>query len=335
MCIYHAFTYVPTCGVSTLSILLSRKFVLQNFTSVCCDASQRFPSKFASQRMPRQTRVVRVCDSKWNAWSCWWNPLYHHISGREWRSFALEHCLEEDDACVFEVLEHTRQHFTMMVHIFRVADIPAGQTAWDSHICPHNCFPEDSSYPITPIKRQSLVDPAPSPPPESPRQFTSGTHQIVDDDDDDDDKADDDYDGEADDEDDDDDDDEESRGVNHVDSGMTQAIPKTPVQEKQTKGRPTNLGLSLGDIRGGGTKTAGVRDLDPKKGIASEKDFYTVGRLCNRKKVRNSNVFLVELEGVVPPMPHVKSRDCKPDGNGNWWVHERNFTRDFRYCHIP
>lgn len=313
----HRYTS-PTFG---FNIVNSRKFIFQNFFlyhQFSCDASQRFPSRFASQRMPRDTRVARVCDSEWNAWSCWWNPVYHHISGREWRSFALEHCLEEDDAVVFEILEHTRENFTMMVHIFRVAGIPAGRTAWDSHICPHNCFPEDSSYPIAPIERKSFVDSEPRPPPESPRNFTRSTLQ----DNNDNKKA-------------------ESRGVKteiNVDSGMTEAISKKPVQEKPTKCGPSNFGLSLDDIISG-TEAAGLSDQqlrNRKNGIiANEKDFYTVGRLCNRKKVRNSNVFLVELEGVVPPMPHVKSKHCKPDGNGNWWVHERNFTSDFRYCHIP
>jgi len=130
------------------------------------------------------------------------------------------------------------------------------------------------------------------------------------------------------------------RGVKteiNVDSAMTEAISKKPVQETPTKVGPSNFGLTLDDIISG-TETARLSDQklrNPKKGIANEKDFYTVGRLCNRRTVRNSNVFLVELDGVVPPMPHVKSKNCKPDGNGNWWIHERNFTRDFRYCHIP
>lgn len=320
----HSPVYESKIGVNIVNLFRSRKFICQNFFLLyhqfSCDASQRFPTKFASQRMPRETRVVRVCDSEWNAWSCWWNPLYHHISGREWRSFALEHCLEEDDACVFEILDHTRENFTMMVHIFRVAGIPAGQTAWDSHICPHNCVQEQSSYLIAPIERKPFVESELGPPPESPRNFTRRSTPLQDNNDNNK-KA-------------------RSRGVKtefNVDSGMTEAISKKPVQEKPTKGGPSNFGLSLDDIISG-TETAGLSDQplpNPKKGIANEKDFYTVGRLCNRKKVRNSNVYLVELDGVVPPMPHVKSKDCKPDGNGNWWVHERNFTRDFRYCHIP
>lgn len=95
-----------------------------------------------------------MVDETWNAWYCAWNAGYKYISGRGWRNFALEHCIEEDDALLMEILEESEISLTIKVHIFRVVPIPGGMTGWQSHVCPPNSYCEpNSGIPIDPILR--------------------------------------------------------------------------------------------------------------------------------------------------------------------------------------
>ena len=97
---------------------------------------QGLPRKFSNRYMPKSNREVTLVDDNWNAWFCSWHAGYNYISGRGWRNFALEHCLEEDDALLMEVLEESDTSLTILAHIFRVVPIPDGLTGYESHVCP-------------------------------------------------------------------------------------------------------------------------------------------------------------------------------------------------------
>jgi len=92
--------------------------------------------------MPSCNKKVTLVDADWKAWFCIWNANYKYLSGRGWRNFALEHCVEEDDVLLFHILSETDTMLIIKVHIFRVVPIPDGLTGWQSHICPANDIPE-------------------------------------------------------------------------------------------------------------------------------------------------------------------------------------------------
>ena len=115
---------------------------------------QGLPRRFAQRYMPDANREVTLVDDASLGWFCSWNAAYNYMSGRGWRNFAVDHCIEEDDALLMEILAVTDEMLTIKVHIFRVVAIPDGLTGWESHICPTNSLAchQNTGVPIEPIR---------------------------------------------------------------------------------------------------------------------------------------------------------------------------------------
>lgn len=105
--------------------------------------------------MPTYSKEVILEDAACKQWSCTWNNQYRYITGRGWRNFAIEHCLEEDDVLLLHLISETATTLAIKVHIFRVVDIPEGLTGWDSHICPENAVREINGGATTEWTQQS------------------------------------------------------------------------------------------------------------------------------------------------------------------------------------
>jgi len=72
-----------------------------------------------SPALPNETQDATLLDATGKSWICKWlvNASGKRLSAG-WKRFALDHLLEENDVCVFEVVN--RENLIMLVHIFRV-----------------------------------------------------------------------------------------------------------------------------------------------------------------------------------------------------------------------
>ncbi|XP_024386094.1 uncharacterized protein [Physcomitrium patens] len=146
-----AHSFASGIEATNIVIVMRQSFVYRNFV-------MGMPKKFGQCYMPAGNKETRICDTEWKVWFCSWNAACGYLSGRGWRNFALDHCLEEDDTVVFEVIAESKTMVTLMAHIFRVVAIPDGVTGWQSHICPPDCFVEThSGLLIQPIPRMKLT----------------------------------------------------------------------------------------------------------------------------------------------------------------------------------
>lgn len=256
--------------------------------------------------MPHETMDVQLCNSDWKAWSCAWNPKYHYLCGRGWRNFALEHCLEADDACVFQVITCREDVLILKVHVFRVVEIPAGQTAWHSHICPRGSFPDaDTGLSIHREHRPS-------------RSVSFIPHENSKDD-----QA-----------------DERSTGPDQdiETSTLEQRAKLSDAVHRTSRDSPsvsTAIAISSGSLQTPRKK--------PKRGVKADfymledydgkpRNYNRVVRLHGRKKTHNKAMFLVELE--EPVVNESTDPICERNEDGFWWVPQNSFTMDFLRCHI-
>jgi B3 DNA binding domain len=84
---------------------------------------QRFPMHFSKKHLPRKQTTVILKNSAGKEWTGSYllegqNSRKGLIS-RGWTNFARDNHLEEDDYCVFELVERNK----FLVHIFRVVDM--------------------------------------------------------------------------------------------------------------------------------------------------------------------------------------------------------------------
>lgn len=81
-------------------------------------------SDFCKHNMPTTEENIVLEDGEGREWDAIYKPHKRALSGG-WRSFAIDHGLEEGDAIVFEQVEP----FRMKVHLFRAADQGAAMLA--------------------------------------------------------------------------------------------------------------------------------------------------------------------------------------------------------------
>lgn len=77
---------------------------------------QNIPSEFAREHLPHRTLRIELKDT----WGHSWFANFDDHNGITWAEFSMDHCLEEGDVCVLELLE---KHI-VNVHICRVLDAP-------------------------------------------------------------------------------------------------------------------------------------------------------------------------------------------------------------------
>lgn len=88
----------------------------------CLIALQCLPIEFARIWLPKKDTDVILEDEAGFGWPARWlsNENRQGLSGG-WANFSRDHCLEEGDMCVFEIVD--AQHWIILVHIFRVVDV--------------------------------------------------------------------------------------------------------------------------------------------------------------------------------------------------------------------
>lgn len=102
-------------------------------TEIRDDMTQTIPGQYSKKHMPGERIQIKVQDTNGFQWPASWIKSDHHsgISGG-WAAFSRDHCLEEGDVCVFEVLDN--KDWTVLVNIFRVVDVdlkPNSRGGWE------------------------------------------------------------------------------------------------------------------------------------------------------------------------------------------------------------
>jgi len=94
---------------------------------------QTIPGKFSREFMPQEKTEVKLRDEHGFDWIATWISSDKHtgLSGG-WAAFSKDHCLEEGDVCVFEVIDSV--DWIISVHIFRVVEVklkPGSHGGWE------------------------------------------------------------------------------------------------------------------------------------------------------------------------------------------------------------
>jgi hypothetical protein len=102
-------------------------------TEIRDDMTQTIPGQYSKKHMPGERIQIKVQDTNGFQWPASWIKSDHHsgISGG-WAAFSRDHCLEEGDVCVFEVIDN--KDWTVLVNIFRVVDVdlkPNSRGGWE------------------------------------------------------------------------------------------------------------------------------------------------------------------------------------------------------------
>lgn len=71
--------------------------------------------------MPRESQKITLVNKGGHSWSANWLVPQGGLSGG-WRRFTIDHRLEDQDVCVFEIIDKTNN--VLLVHIFRVLGCP-------------------------------------------------------------------------------------------------------------------------------------------------------------------------------------------------------------------
>ena len=96
---------------------------------------QTIPNSYSKNHMPQERISIKLQDSFGFQWPAQWIKSNQHsgVSGG-WAAFSRDHCLEEGDVCVFEVINS--KDWTLMVHIFRVLQVdlvPNTRGGWENN----------------------------------------------------------------------------------------------------------------------------------------------------------------------------------------------------------
>lgn len=98
---------------------------------------QSIPSAFAKQWLPRKLVRVTLWDSGGQKSTARWaGNRKKSACLKSFREFSLSHCLEEGDACVFELMDPNPNNPVFLVHVFRVVELPNTRIApkeWEDH----------------------------------------------------------------------------------------------------------------------------------------------------------------------------------------------------------
>jgi len=96
---------------------------------------QNLANEFSRQHLPYRKVRITLKDTWGHEWDANWigDDDPNGISGG-WAAFSKDHCLEEGDVCVFELLDSEK--YILRVHICRVVEIPfvpgkRGPPGWD------------------------------------------------------------------------------------------------------------------------------------------------------------------------------------------------------------
>lgn len=82
---------------------------------------QGIPKQFAKEWMPSAIKEVTLVNKGGHSWPAKWIAGRGGFSGG-WRRFSLDHCLEEHDVLVFELID--KANYVLLVHVFRVLGCP-------------------------------------------------------------------------------------------------------------------------------------------------------------------------------------------------------------------
>ncbi|MQL74626.1 hypothetical protein Taro_006956 [Colocasia esculenta] len=93
--------------------------IIMRKTGVYLGHSMPLPHSFAKSYLPKNSRKISLSDCRGKEWEVNFLPLDSaYIFSAGWRQFSLDNHLEQDDACVFEVIRKDK----IRVHIFRVVE---------------------------------------------------------------------------------------------------------------------------------------------------------------------------------------------------------------------
>ncbi len=149
--------------------------IVQPLTQVHCGfvILQSIPCMFAKRWLPSALMRVTLVDSAGQSFTARWiGNRKKSQCLKSFRDFSISHCLEEGDACIFELMDPNPGTLVFKVHIFRVVELKSGECGPDDwqkhyHLLTGRGLIQEAENPfrmdleVVPVQQQEATDPLP------------------------------------------------------------------------------------------------------------------------------------------------------------------------------
>jgi hypothetical protein len=147
--------------------------VIMRKSSVYRHFDVSIPCMFAKRWLPSALLRVTLVDSAGQSFTARWiGNRKKSQCLKSFRDFSISHCLEEGDACIFELMDPNPGTLVFKVHIFRVVELKSGQCGPDDwqkhyHLLTGRGLIQEAENPFTmdlevvPVQQQEATDPLP------------------------------------------------------------------------------------------------------------------------------------------------------------------------------